>query len=107
MYSTTWCSHCNWVGPTFDSVVQEYVDEGKIIAYHWELDIKDNTLTSEVENEIPASELAVYNLFNPRGSIPTFVFGEKYYRIGNGYERQDDLSAEERDFRAAIDALLM
>ena len=50
--------------------------------------------------------MQVYEQFNPRGTIPTFVFGGKYYRIGTGYEKQGDLLAEEREFRAVIDSLL-
>ena len=92
LFSTTYCSHCVWIKSTFDSVVQEYVDAGKIVAYHWELDTKDNTLTDAVETEVPASEEAVYREFNPKGTIPTFVFGCKYHRVGNGYEQEDDLA---------------
>ena len=106
MFSTTWCPHCNWVGPAYEKVVEEYVDAGKIVAYHWELDTGDDTLTPEAEGEVPSSEMAVYSTFNPRGSIPTFVFGGKYWRIGNGHERQSDLNAEEAEFRAVIEKLI-
>ncbi|MCK5615716.1 hypothetical protein KAR91_78360, partial [Candidatus Pacearchaeota archaeon] len=87
LFSTTWCPHCKWITETYESTVQEYVDRGEIVAYHWELDINDDTLTAEVEGSVPAGEMAVYREFNPRGSIPTFVFGNKYFRIGNGHER--------------------
>jgi thiol-disulfide isomerase/thioredoxin len=106
LFSTTWCPHCAWIKPTFDRVASEYVSQGKIVAYHWELDTGDNTLTNETETEVPASEQAVYQKFNPQGSIPTFVFGGKYYRIGNGYEQQQNLTAEEQEFRAVIDELI-
>jgi thiol-disulfide isomerase/thioredoxin len=106
MFSTTWCPHCVWVGPTYEKVVNEYVAAGKIIAYHYELDTGDNTLTPEVETAVPQVDLAVYEQFNPKGSIPTFVFGGKYWRIGNGYERTQDLVSEEAEFRAVIDSLL-
>lgn len=106
LFSTTWCPHCQWVSATFDKVVKEYVAAGKIVAYHWELDTSDDTLTSAVEAKVPAEMEAVYNEFNPGGSIPTFVMGCKYYRVGNGYEAANNLAAEEAEFRAAIDALL-
>ena len=106
LFSTTWCGHCNWIRDTYDSVVQEYVDRGDIVAYHWDLDAQDDTLTPEVEGEIPASELAVYREFNPRGSIPTFVFGSRYVRVGNGFERTGTLADEEAEFRAVIDTLI-
>lgn len=106
LFSTTWCPHCQWVSETFDKVVKEYVKDGKIAAYHWELDTNDNTLTSDKETSVPAEAQAVYQEFNPSGSIPTFVIGCKYFRVGNGHEAADDLAAEEKELRAAIDAVL-
>lgn len=106
LFSTTWCPHCVWVKETFDKVAKEYVDAGKIVAHHWEVDTQDDTLTEEVETEVPASEMAVYREFNPGGSIPTFIFGGRYHRVGNGYENEDDLAAEEAEFRAVIEILL-
>ena len=50
--------------------------------------------------------MAIFKEFNPQGSIPTFVFGCKYYRVGNGYEQQDDKAAEEAEFRAVFDELV-
>jgi len=106
LFSTTWCPHCVWIKETFDSTVKEYVDAGKITVYHWELDTGDNTLTEQVESVVPESELAVYKEFNPKGSIPTFVFGCKYSRIGNGFESTQDLISEAKEFRTAIETLL-
>jgi len=106
LFSTTWCPHCVWIKETFDSVVKEYVDKGKITAYHWELDTKDNTLTDEIESVVPESELEIYRNFSPRGSIPTFVFGCKYYRVGNGFESSKDLVSEENEFKTVIETLL-
>jgi thiol-disulfide isomerase/thioredoxin len=106
LFSTTWCPHCPWITDTFDNVIKEYVQTGQIVAYHWDLDSGDNTLTDDVETEVPQSELAVFQTFNPGGSIPTFVFGNKYWRIGNGYEGQNDLIAEEAEFRRIIEKLV-
>ncbi|MAG22306.1 MAG: hypothetical protein CL943_03310 [Candidatus Diapherotrites archaeon] len=106
LFSTTWCSHCKWVGSTYEKVVKEYVAAGKIVAYHWEVDILDDTLTPNFEGVVPASELAVFRQFNPGGTIPTFVFGEKYSRVGNGYETQNDLASEEAEFRGVIEAVI-
>jgi thiol-disulfide isomerase/thioredoxin len=106
LFSTTWCPHCIWIKPTFDRIAKEYIDAGKIVAYHWELDTGDDTLTPAIEREVPASEQAVFQKFNPRNSIPTFVFGGKYYRIGNGYEQQQNLTAEEQEFRTVIEELI-
>lgn len=106
LFSTTWCPHCKWIKETFDRVAKEYADAGKIVAYHWEVDTKDNTLTPQAETSIPKTELAVFQEFNPQGYVPAFVFGGKYSRIGNGYEQKQDLAAEEAEFRAVIESLI-
>lgn len=106
LFSTTWCGHCKWVGPTFDKVAYEYAAAGKIAAYHYELDTGDNILTPEEEKAVPQEHIDIYKRFNPRGSIPTFVFGCEYYRIGNGYEQEKDLGKEEAEFRFIIEELL-
>lgn len=106
LFSTTWCPHCKWISATFDNVVKEYVDNGQIVASHWELDKGEDTLTAEIENGIPESELEIYKKYNPKGGVPTYVFGCKYVRIGNGYEKQNDLQAEEDEFRTVIEELL-
>jgi thiol-disulfide isomerase/thioredoxin len=104
LVSTTWCPHCMWIKDTFDRTVKSY--GGSIAAYHWELDTGDNILTDAAETKIPAELLAYYQKYNPQGSIPTFVFGCEYTRIGNGYERQNDLAAEENEFRDKIEKLI-
>lgn len=112
LFSTEWCPHCQWIKNTFDETVQKYINEGKVKAYHWELadanrqPLNDNILTAEKESQVPADALAVYQEFNPQGSIPTFVFGCKYYRVGNGYEAQNDLAAEKAEFEALIKDLI-
>lgn len=109
LFSTTWCPHCEWIKETFDKVMADYVKKGKIIAYHWELDTGDDTLTKAVEKAVPPEEEAVYNEFNPGGSIPTFVFGCRYYRIGNAFEQEGatGLPKEEKEFKDLIDKMLL
>ncbi|MFA6919179.1 MAG: hypothetical protein WC244_03675 [Patescibacteria group bacterium] len=109
LFSTTWCAHCNWIKATFDQAMAKYVKDGKIVAYHWETDEDDNTdntLTSSVEKQMPASAQAVYQEFDPKGLIPAFVFGCKYFRIGNGYEAKNDLASEVKEFDAIIKDLI-
>ena len=103
LFSTTTCPHCNWIKEEFDSVVEEYVDKGLMKGYHWQLDSGDNTLTAEVEAKIPKNELEVFKKYNPGSTVPTFVFGCKYYRIGNAY---DDLELEKEEFKKIINELV-
>ncbi|MBN2100900.1 thioredoxin family protein [Candidatus Dojkabacteria bacterium] len=104
LFSTTWCSHCQWIADTFDKWAKDNSD--KVKAYHWQIDTGDNTLTDKEETEIPQEHMDVYEKFNPGGSIPTFVFGCRYSRIGNGYESEDDLDKEIDSFDKVIDELI-
>lgn len=106
LFSTTWCPHCNWIGPTYDKVVTEYVDKNLILAYHWQVDILDDILTDINEASFPEDKYTEFKRVSPAGSIPAYSFGCKYTRIGNGYEQQNDLTAEEKEFRSVIDLLI-
>ena len=106
LFSTTQCQSCMWIKGTYDKVAKEYINEGKIVAYHWDLKAEDDTLTGEVEGSVPESEMAVYGQFSPEGFVPTFVFGCRYYRVGAGYEMEGNLSKEEDEFRAVIEKLI-
>ncbi len=106
LFSTGTCPHCQWIKDTYDKVAKEYVSKGKIKAYHWEIDKNDDALTDTKESHIPQSELEALKRFDPEGYVPTFIFGCKYFRIGTGYEKENDLKKEENDFRMVIDDLL-
>ena len=106
MFSTTWCPHCGWIKETFDETMEKYVAEGKIVAYHWQLDTGDDTLTGEAEANVPESELAIFKKYSPRLGVPTFVFGCQYVRIGNAYELEGNLRAEKEEFEAVIEELV-
>ncbi len=66
----------------------------------------DDTLTTANEGTMPPSEEAVFQQFSPNSNVPAFVFGCKYYRIGNQFESQKDLNAEEAEFTRVIEELL-
>jgi parvulin-like peptidyl-prolyl isomerase/glutaredoxin len=105
MFSSTGCPHCTWASDLFDDTMIEYADD--VVAYHWNLDTGDNTLTDQVETFAPDSEIAVYRKFNPQGSVPTFVFGCRYFRIGTGFEgAANGKSREMEEYRKIIDSLL-
>lgn len=106
LFSTTGCPHCTWIKDTYFKTVQEYVKEDKIVAHLWMLDTGNDFLTIGPELVVPQSERSVFEEFNPKGSIPTFVFGCKYHRVGNAFERQGDLEAEEKEFKYTIDKLI-
>lgn len=103
-FATSWCPHCAWVKETFQQVVKEY--EGKIIAYQWEVDTGNDLLSEELEVKVPQEELDLFKQFNPQQSIPTFIMGCKYYRIGNAYEAQNNKEAEKAEFKAIIEKVL-
>jgi len=106
LFSTSTCPHCIWIKDTFDKVAKEYVNKGKIKAYHWVMDQGDDILTTAKESQVPDSEMQVLAKFDVDGYVPAFVFGCQYFRIGTGYESQNDLKKEEAEFRKIIDELL-
>jgi len=106
LFSTNSCPHCKWIGETYDTMMRDLEKEGKIVAHHWKLDTEDDSISTIKETFMPEEEKNVYFEFNPRGSVPTFVFGCKYYRIGNGYESEDSLTMEKAEFTAVIDRLI-
>lgn len=106
MFSTSWCPHCRWVKPMFEAAVKDYVKRGKIVAHQWELDTNDDTLTTKQETAVNTEDMLLYEKYNPDGSIPTFIFGCQYFRIGTGHERTQDTAAEEQEFKDIIDKLL-
>lgn len=108
MYSTSTCPHCDWSADAFDPVVEMYVEEGLIIAHHWDLDTGDDLLTPQVETSVPDAELDIYydSQYSFDNYVPGFVFGCKYYRLGNGFETTDNLRAEAAEYMAVIEALL-
>ena len=102
-FSTSDCKACDWVRPAFNAAVKEYADKGLIIAYNWQLDTGDDLMTSGKEKSVPKEEFEIYKKFS-QDSVPAFVFGCKYYRIGNYYDSIED---EEMEFRAMIQKLLV
>lgn len=106
LYTTSSCGPCQWIKNRFDGVIGDYLEEDEIVAYHWELDTGDNTLTDEEEEGIPKEEMEIFKKFNNEGTVPTYIFGCKYVRIGNFYEEEDDLDAEEKEFRTVIGKLI-
>lgn len=105
LFSTPDCPHCTWVGETFDETAMEYAERGLIEAHHYDVVTKDDLLTPEIEKEIPERYLRIYEV-GSKGYVPYFSFGCIYDRISNGYERENDLYAEEVEMRQVIDSLV-
>lgn len=102
MFSTTKNSASNSISQTFDALANEYKDN--IIAYHWQLDTGDNTLTAVQENGIPKEEVNIFQKYNTKNTVPTYIFGCKYVRVGNAYETLDEEKAE---FNRVIEKLIV
>ncbi len=101
LFSTTKNSASKWISETFDNVVGEYADD--IVAYHWQLDTGDNTLTDVKEQGIPKKELEIFQKYNPKSTVPTYIFGCKYARVGNAYQT---LEEEKAEFSRVIEKLI-
>ncbi|MFH2028096.1 MAG: SurA N-terminal domain-containing protein [Nanoarchaeota archaeon] len=97
-YTTSNCEPCDWIKDTFYSAV----DKTKFTIYHWELDTGDNLATKEIETGIPQKEIDIFKKYNDKTTVPTYVFGCKYVRSGNGYS---DLGKEKAEFQAVTKSL--
>ena len=106
LYTTSSCEPCRWISSRFDNVINEYVDDDKITAYHWDIDTGDNVLTKEIEKGVPRQEIEIFKKYNHGATVPTYVFGCRYVRVGNFYEQNNDLDSEENEFRAVVEKLL-
>lgn len=106
LFSSSSCSHCEWVGEIFDAVVTQYVEAGLIEAHHYDKPTGDDLLTEEIETEIPGEFTGIYDRGNPKGLVPYLNFSCKYERIGNGYEKTQDADAEGREMMEVIDTLI-
>lgn len=106
LFSSSSCSHCEWVGEIFDAIVTQYMEKGLIEAHHYDKPTGDDLLTEESESEIPEEIMALYNLGNPTGRVPYINFSCKYERIGNGYETTQDADAEGREIMEVIETLI-
>jgi len=87
-------------------VAKYYVSQDKIKAKLWELDTKDDLMTETKETSMPESEKQIFIQFSPQSNVPAFVFGCKYYRIGNAYEATGDWHSEIAEFRGVIEELI-
>ena len=94
-----------WVKEAFDSIAKGYADKGLIVARHWELDIRDDTLTPRRERMVPDSEMSVFNRISG-GGVPAYSMGCRYIRLGNGHERENNIEAEKAEFMAVIEMLI-
>jgi|GEM_PF-1870746 len=72
MFTTSWCPHCTWEKPVMKKAVELFGDNVDLRIY--DVDVA----------QPPAADMAVYQKFNPDGSIPTIVIGCKYFQIGSG-----------------------
>jgi len=104
MYGKRVCEHCDWGGPLYDEVVGSY--GGRIRAYHWEFDTGDDKLTPVPEDGIPEGEADIFYETNEIRSLPYYLFGCSFARVGNGYYIRDDPDMERKEFRQVIDALI-
>lgn len=106
LFTASSCPHCEWIGETFNQTVSVWQKNGQIKAYNFDVETGDDLLTEEIETELPASAISVLNEFEPQGYIPVFVFGCKYFRVGNGYEQEGSLANEIKEFTAVIKEII-
>lgn len=72
LFGASYCPHCQWEKPVFEGVLSEFNEtiDGKV--YMLDTDL------------VPDDETALWQRYDPAGSVPTVIIGCKYYRIGSG-----------------------
>lgn len=104
MYSASIDPYSVWVVDPFNEVIMEYED--KVVPHNWDVLSGDDLMSYTVETQLPKAEFDVYKKYNSEGTVPTFVFGCKYVRIGTPYKEKNDLESEKAEFRQVIEKLL-
>ena len=95
MFSTSWCPHCQWAKPVFESLETEYA--GRVEFRYFDME----------EDEVGFGDYVLYDQLNPDQSIPFYTIGCRYYRLGNVYEREiNGVELELNLFKSLIDSLL-
>ena len=107
MFSTATCPHCTWSAETFDNVVKEYQDAGEIKGYHFNYTQSGivDTISGEAFEAIP-TQLDELNARYGEGYVPVFIIGGKYFRVGNAFESEDDLTQEAEELKRVIEQVL-
>lgn len=72
MFATSWCPHCAWEKPVLTNATAAFGDKVKLEVFDVDL------------QALSAADDAMYQKYNPSGTIPTIVLGCKYYKIGSG-----------------------
>jgi len=106
LFSSTTCSHCDWLGEIFDVIAMNYMEDGLIEAHHYDTPTGDDLFTDEIETEIPEEMLELYHRGNPTNRVPYLNFSCKYERIGTEYEKDQDAEAEGREIIEVIESLI-
>jgi thiol-disulfide isomerase/thioredoxin len=91
MFGTSWCPHCT----AGKAVFEEFAAENEGRAEFRVLDVEQDTLTFQ--------DFALFDQLSD-GSVPTYVFGCSYFRVGNAFS--DDPELEKQAFQDVLNALL-
>jgi foldase protein PrsA len=89
-YIAAECEACRNVEPAF-----------KAALFGYDVALKEIELDKAVKEGLPKSELDILKKYNPKGAVPAYIFGCKYYRIGNAYESLN-LTQEEKIFKETL-----
>ncbi len=98
LYTTSGCKSCDELEKAFYDAVGDY----DVVVYHWELDTGQNIYTEEMETGIPKSELDIFQKYNPKSTVPTYVMGCRYVRVGAG---GSDMEEEKQELSSVISEL--
>lgn len=104
LYSVSWQDASQFGTDAFEQALIGYEDT--LEAHMWEVDTDDDLLTEEVETEMTEQHKTLFKRFNPGSSVPAYLIGCKYFRIGNGYWEEKDSASEILELQAIFDEIL-
>ena len=76
--------------------------KNKIDAKYYEFDNKKDIISGEW---ITKEDIKLYKNYNSEGSIPTFLVGCKYIRVGKGFSGEE-LEKEKQELKMVIEKVL-
>ena len=106
LFTSSYCSHCEWLGKIYDVIVKDYIEDGRIEAHHYDIHSKDDLLTEEIETDISDEIYELFTHGSPKELVPYINFSCKYERVGTGYEKTQDTEAEGQEIMDVIETLI-
>ncbi|MBN1386556.1 peptidylprolyl isomerase [Candidatus Woesearchaeota archaeon] len=106
LYTVSYQEASQFAEAAFRQALERFDRSGELSAYVWQVDTNDDVMTPELESAIPQEELDLFRKYNPGNSVPAYLIGCKYLRIGNGHWENKDMASETLEIEAMFDEII-